>query len=258
MAPDDSDDTGNGQDTPTYDPSQQPGVLGNYAPPAWDVPGAGDGQPSVFGDAFNPKPWTPADNSLNIFVDPATMKTIDFQGTDAPEQHGGPSQPSQPDASFTGLTPWQPDAADSQVVGAGAQPSGTPSSTLDYDGATHSLTLTRGDGTVQTFPANNNVDSHSQGHWPDGTFSYDRQHTHADDSPESAYGSYCGYGFDVPGRTNMEVHSGRESQPDGLGRTGVDHATNGCIRTTDDGVAAVQDADNAGFPVTSLTVRNNN
>jgi muramidase (phage lysozyme) len=111
MAPDDSDDTGNGQDAPTYDPDQQPGVLGNYTPPAWNVPGAGDGQPSVFGDAFNPKLWAPADNSLNFFVDPPTMKTIDFQGAGAPEQPGASSQPSQSDASgFTDLTPWQPDA----------------------------------------------------------------------------------------------------------------------------------------------------
>lgn len=36
-------------------------------------------------------------------------------------------------------------------------------SALDYDGATHRLTLTRGDGTVQQFPANNNAQRDSRG-----------------------------------------------------------------------------------------------
>lgn len=36
-------------------------------------------------------------------------------------------------------------------------------STLDYDGATHQLTLTRGDGTVQQFPAANNAQRRSGG-----------------------------------------------------------------------------------------------
>jgi len=130
-------------------------------------------------------------------------------------------------------------------------------STLDYDGATKQLTLTRGDGTIQQFPANNNAQRNSRGKWEDGTFAYGYPKTHPDDSPDSAYGSHGIHVFRVPGAEGLGVHSGRESVPDQLGRPGVDHATKGCIRTTDDGVAAISDAISAGDPVTHITVRNN-
>jgi len=119
------------------------------------------------------------------------------------------------------------------------------------------LTLTRGDGTVQQFPANNNPDSTSKGRWPDGTFHYERHTTHPDDAPDSGYGSNGNYIFTVPGRDKMGVHSGRMDRPDGAGRSGVDHATLGCIRTTDEGTAAIGDAMTSGDPVTRITVRNN-
>jgi RHS repeat-associated protein len=127
-------------------------------------------------------------------------------------------------------------------------------SDISYDGNTHVLTIHRDDGTTETFPAYNNVDSHSEGQWPSGTFPYDQHVTHADDSPDSAFGSSGGYSFDVPGRSGMEIHSGREDTPDGLGRTGPQHATMGCIRTTDQGTAAIQRAIDAGDPPTNLTV----
>jgi hypothetical protein len=138
-----------------------------------------------------------------------------------------------------------------------AEPTIRLASTLEYDGAGHQLTLTRGDGTVQQFPANNNPDSSSGGRWPNGVFDYERHTAHRDDSPDSAYGSNGNYIFTVPGRDNMGIHSGREDWPDGLGRTGVDHATRGCIRTTDDGTAAIRDAMTSGDPVTRITVQNN-
>jgi len=130
-------------------------------------------------------------------------------------------------------------------------------STLDYDGAINQLTLTRGDGTVQQFPANNNPDSTSRGRWPDGTFQYERQTSHPDDAPNSAYGSHGNYIFTVPGRDKMGVHSGRVDRPDRAGRSGVNHATFGCIRTTDEGTQAIGDAMTSGDPVTRITVRNN-
>jgi hypothetical protein len=130
-------------------------------------------------------------------------------------------------------------------------------SNLTYDGNSHQLTLHRDDGTEQSYPANNNVDSHSQGHWPNGTYDYDQHVTHTGDGPDSAYGSNGGYQFDVPDRTGMEVHSGRENVPDGRGRTGADHATMGCIRTNDAGTAAIGNAAQEGDPVTSITVQNN-
>lgn len=130
-------------------------------------------------------------------------------------------------------------------------------STLDYDGASNQLTLTRGDGTIQTFPAANNPQKDSRGRWPDGTFHYERHTAHADDAPDSAYGSSGNHIFTVPGRDKMGVHAGRAGHPDKLGRSGVNHATLGCIRTTDDGTAAIGDAMTSGDPVTNISVRNN-
>jgi hypothetical protein len=155
-----------------------------------------------------------------------------------------------------------PDGWPNGVSSDDASPDGQPplvqmASTLDYDGATHQLTLTRGDGTVQQFPASNNAQHDSGGRWPNGTFDYERHTAHPDDSTDSAYGSHGNYIFTVPGRDDMGVHSGRESVPDQLGRSGVDHATLGCIRTTDDGTAAIGDAMTSDDPVTSITVRNN-
>ena len=68
----------------------------------------------------------------------------------------------------------------------------TPNTTLTYNDIDHTLTLTKPDGTAQTFPANNNVDSTSEGHWPAGTYNYVGSVTHDDDSPNSAYGSHGG------------------------------------------------------------------
>lgn len=130
-------------------------------------------------------------------------------------------------------------------------------SSLDYDGATHQLTLTREDGTVQHFPAANNPQRNSGGRWPDGTYDYERHTEHSDDAPDSGYGSHGNYIFTVPGRNNMGVHSGRSDTPDGLGRLGVNHATLGCIRTTDEGTAAIRDAMRSDDPIARITIRNN-
>ena len=139
--------------------------------------------------------------------------------------------------------------------------SGSPlvqvASSLDYDGATHQLTLTRGDGPVQHFPAANNPQRNNGGRWPDGTYGYERHTDHSDDAPDSSYGSHGNYIFTVPGRDWMGVHSGRSDTPDGLGRAGVNHATLGCIRTTDEGTAAIRDAMRSGDPVAQIIVRNN-
>jgi len=130
-------------------------------------------------------------------------------------------------------------------------------STLDYDGARRQLTLTRSDGTIQEFPASNNPDSRSRGRWPNGTFDYERHTSHPEDAPDSAYGSHGNYIFSVPGRQDMGIHSGHVGHRDGLGRSGVDYPTFGCIRTTDEGTAAIRDAMRADDPVTSITVDNN-
>ena len=110
---------------------------------------------------------------------------------------------------------------------------------LSFDQASLTLTVTSSAGGVQTWPAANNVASDSAGPWPPGVYTYVQHVTHADDGPDSAYGSYGGLLFNVPGRTGMEVHSGRQDVPDGLGRMGPAHCTEGCIRTTYAAVAAI-------------------
>jgi len=87
-------------------------------------------------------------------------------------------------------------------------------SSLDYDGVTNQSTLTRRDGTVQSFPAANNAQRRSGGRWPDGTYGYERHTDHSDDAPDSRYGSHGNYIFTVPGHYGMGVHSG-------LHRTGL-------------------------------------
>lgn len=127
-------------------------------------------------------------------------------------------------------------------------------STLQFDRDSNKLTLLAGNGSVVgMWDAANNVDSHSEGIWPDGTCDFDHCNIHADDAPDSAYGSFGIIVFDVPGRTGMGVHSGREDEADGLGRVGYQYCTMGCVRTTD---AAMEQliATNRTDPITTIEI----
>ncbi len=53
--------------------------------------------------------------------------------------------------------------------------------------------------------------------------------------------------FDVTGREGLGVHSGREGCTDLAGRTGINYATLGCIRTTDEATAAIRRATRHGY-----------
>jgi hypothetical protein len=127
-------------------------------------------------------------------------------------------------------------------------------SALRFDRVAELISLTRQDGSqVGSWPAANNVASGSKP-FPDGqwAFAYHKDHPE-DPGPDSAYGSYGIFIFTVPGRTGLGVHSGRASVPDGLGRVGPEHATNGCIRTTDDATLAILTL-TATDALTTLTV----
>lgn len=178
-------DTGN-SDGGTNDPGAPISVLGNTSMPSqWSVgddgadaadttSGLTASPPGILGDAFNPKPWTLADSTIHAVLSPDDIKTIDFGDDGSQGQGSAPGvqrPPSQPDdnAPKTVQPPDLPDLPDIDLSAATFQAptlpnAGPASSTLDYDDATHRLTLTRSDGTVQTFPANNNVDSKSKGH----------------------------------------------------------------------------------------------
>jgi hypothetical protein len=114
-------------------------------------------------------------------------------------------------------------------------------SRVEFDRSAHLVRLlgTDGNAVVGPFAAYNNVDSHSKGPWPDGSYSYIGYNAHsALADPDSEYGVHGILIFDVPNRLGMGVHSGRLSIPDGLGRSGPQHCTLGCIRTTDEAMAA--------------------
>jgi hypothetical protein len=68
------------------------------------------------------------------------------------------------------------------------------------------------------------------------------------------YGSNGNYIFEVPGCVGCGVHSGRKNRPDGRGRRGPKHATNGCIRTTDDATDTIQNLIDQGDPLRHLFV----
>src|SRR5947209_7526912 len=114
---------------------------------------------------------------------------------------------------------------------------------LEYNHSSKTIDLYNRDGAkVGTWPANNNVDS-AVGitSLPNGVYSVKdqhRPHKHPGDSSKDAYGP-AGImrlrDFVHHGRVhdNVGIHSGRKGVPDKAGRTGVDHATRLCIRTTD-------------------------
>jgi hypothetical protein len=93
-----------------------------------------------------------------------------------------------------------------------------------------------------TYPAGNVVDTRAQGDWPLGVFPREIRVPvpGVDGLPDGKFGAYF-FGFAVSGRTGMGVHAGREGRKDGAGREGVNHATFGCIRTTDGGVRGIWD-----------------
>jgi hypothetical protein len=149
-------------------------------------------------------------------------------------------------------------------------------SELVFDGATRQISLIDSNGnTVGTWPANNIVERGSRHprvphlrFVPNGThILVDRSmpHRHAgngsDGRPlDSAAGSYGSHGIvrlaPIQGHNGIGVHSGRAGIPDGRGRVGPDHATQGCIRTTDEamGIIARRMRTDA---LRSITVHNN-
>lgn len=128
---------------------------------------------------------------------------------------------------------------------------------LDFDRVSQKIQLFDHFNVALTAPfaAFNLVDSRSRGPWPDGTYRYQGYNAHAEVAdPDSEYGRHGILVFAVPGRSGMGVHSGRARIPDGLGRVGPQHCTLGCVRTTDEAMAAFVEAARRD-PIESITVR---
>jgi RHS repeat-associated protein len=128
-------------------------------------------------------------------------------------------------------------------------------SSLIYNPAAGTVSVVNGAGqSVGTFPAANNAQSGSRGTWPPGDYSYGYHTTHPDDGPNSPYGSYGNWVFNVPGCIGCGVHSGRASSTDRRGRSGINYATNGCIRTTDNATNLINQLTANGDLLTGLIV----
>jgi RHS repeat-associated protein len=128
-------------------------------------------------------------------------------------------------------------------------------SSLIYNPPAGNVTVVNDAGqAVGTFPAANNVQSGSRGSWPPGDYPFSYHTTHPDDAPDSPYGSYGNWVFNVPGCVGCGVHSGRANSTDRRGRSGFRFATNGCIRTTDSATDLINQLTNAGDPLTGLIV----
>jgi RHS repeat-associated protein len=129
-------------------------------------------------------------------------------------------------------------------------------SSLVFDANNGTLTVIDGNGNVVgVYPAANNAQNGSRGPWSPGTYDFDYPVTHPDDGPDSAFGSNGNFVFKVPGCTGCGVHSGRANVPDKRGRKGPQHATSGCIRTTDTATRTIQQLFSNGDPLTTLTVK---
>ncbi len=142
-------------------------------------------------------------------------------------------------------------------------------STLVFDGKTHTITLYSKSGTkLGTYPAYNNVDSHASiGKLVNGTYPMlDTTSPHLHPGPEGKENGAIGpggiyrmkrfKGADGKPHSGVGVHAGRATKPDLAGRSGPAHATEGCIRTNDAGIAKIT-ATVKTDPLTSTTVENN-
>jgi RHS repeat-associated protein len=121
-------------------------------------------------------------------------------------------------------------------------------SSMIFNRANGSLTLLDKDGNVVTVcTAANNTTRSSNGPWPNGNYPLQSHNNHPPD-PNGPYGSNGIDVFDVPGRTGMGVHSGRQNSG------GPNHPTLGCVRTTDDCMKTITDWQSHD-PMTQITVQ---
>ena len=110
-------------------------------------------------------------------------------------------------------------------------------------------------GPPQVFPATNNAQIGSRGQWDDGKYDFSYWVPHTGNGPDSQYGSNGNFVFDVYGCQGCGIHSGRQNSCDLAGRCGVNFATNGCIRTTDDATSVIRQFHHNGDPVLFLIVQ---
>ncbi|HBL78306.1 MAG: hypothetical protein A2W90_16380 [Bacteroidetes bacterium GWF2_42_66] len=151
---------------------------------------------------------------------------------------------------------------------------------LVFDGAAKTLQIFDDNETVGNssddkflgeFDAHNNVDSKSKGKWEDGTYEildknerfthdgkFEKDGTTPQDSPNGRYGEggiYRAKDFKEKGtkenRSGMAVHAGRENKDFDK------RVTNGCVRTTPEGMKAIDKAVKEHGSLQTITIKNN-
>jgi RHS repeat-associated protein len=132
-------------------------------------------------------------------------------------------------------------------------PDGRSSLTFDRSAETLSLYKNNGD-LVGTYNASNNATTGTS-QWPNGTFTFSWHSPHPNAAESDAISASGNYIFNVPDRTGMGVHAGRVGVTDAAGRTGWQHATEGCIRTTEEGMTAINNRIQANDPLTQIIVQ---
>ncbi len=121
-------------------------------------------------------------------------------------------------------------------------------SSMVFNRADGTLTLLDRNGNfVLICTASNHAARSSNGPWPNGTYGYSHHQSHQPD-PNGKYGSYGADVFDVPDRTGMAVHSGRND------KGGPNAVTNGCVRTSDYCMKWIIDWQ-AHDPLTDITIQ---
>ncbi|MBL7635489.1 L,D-transpeptidase family protein [Atlantibacter hermannii] len=131
-------------------------------------------------------------------------------------------------------------------------------SRLVFNGENHQLSLLDGDFTVVgSWKAYNNVDSRAKIKiLINGSYSIQdkkKPHLHPGDNEDGSYGSYGIIRFNYPGHPGIGVHSG---QAHNRYKPGPEHATMGCIRTTDEAMKKIKDYMETS-PLTTITIKNN-
>lgn len=130
-------------------------------------------------------------------------------------------------------------------------------SSLLFNGATHQIHLYDNDEKlVDSWTAYNNVDRRATlTHLANRSYTVqDRSvpHHHTPDA-NGAYGLHGIIRFAVPGHSGVGVHSGRANA---VHQPGPAHATMGCIRTTDEAMAAIA-AHIRTAPLSTIRVEHN-
>lgn len=124
-----------------------------------------------------------------------------------------------------------------------------------YDRSSGVLDVFSGDGALQgSFSAGNNVTSTAPaGTVPAGVFPFSPYMPHPESDAGGSYGSNGNFVFNFPNGSGIGVHSGREGQCDLANRCGVNHATKGCIRSTDPATELIKNLHKRD-PLTSIIV----